>query len=60
MAEKNRFSRKILSLFINGHSRINAPMAVKLEKELKAPSAEMWMKMQITYDIGQAKEELAA
>ncbi len=35
-------------------------MAVKLEKELKAPSAEMWMKMQITYDIGKAKEELAA
>ena len=60
LAEKVGCSRKTLSSFINGHSRINAKMAVKLEKELKAPSAEMWMKMQIAYDIWHAREELVA
>jgi len=58
LAEKTGYSRKTLSSFINGHSRITAKLALKLELEFKTPTAEMWMKMQTAYDLFQARHEL--
>ena len=60
LAAKTGYSRKTLSSFINGNSRITAKLALKLEDEFKAPTAEMWMKMQMAYDLFQARNELEA
>ena len=48
-------SRKALSELINGHSGISPEMAIRLEQAFGS-TAETWLKMQLEYDLWQAKQ----
>lgn len=48
-------SRKTLSKIINGKGRITPEMALRLEMAF-GPSAESWMRMQIAFDLWQARQ----
>ena len=47
-------SRKNLSEIVNSKTGISPEMALKLSKALKT-SAELWMNLQVAYDLYQAK-----
>jgi addiction module HigA family antidote len=49
-----RVSRKALSELINGRSGISPEMAIRLSKAFGS-SAEMWLRMQMNFDLAQAK-----
>ena len=53
-AEVLGVSRKALSELINGHSGISPEMAIRLSKAFGS-SAEMWLRMQMNFDLAQAK-----
>ena len=58
-------NRVTLSRVINGQSSISAEMALKLEDLYKAygykgGKAEHWLRMQIAYDLWQARHNKAA
>jgi addiction module HigA family antidote len=48
-------TRKALSELINGHSGISPEMAIRLEQAFGS-TAETWLKMQLEYDLWQAKQ----
>jgi addiction module HigA family antidote len=50
-----RVTRKALSELINGHSGISPEMAIRLEQAFGS-TAETWLKMQLEYDLWQAKQ----
>lgn len=47
-------TRKALSDIVNGHAGISPKMAVRLSKAFNT-TAEIWMEMQIQYDLWHAK-----
>ncbi len=47
-------SRQTLDKIINGRSSITPDMAIKFEK-IFGSSAEVWLKMQLSYDLAQAR-----
>ena len=49
-------TRKHLSRICNGKARLSADVAVRLEQAFGAPSAVTWMRMQVKYDVWEAKE----
>lgn len=49
-------SRVTLSRVINGKAAISADMALRLAAWLK-PSAESWLRMQLSYDLDQASKK---
>ncbi len=49
-------SRKNLSEITNAKSGISPEMALKLSKALKT-SPELWLRMQVAYDLWQAKQK---
>jgi addiction module HigA family antidote len=51
-----RVTRVTLSRVLNGKSGISASMALRLAAAL-GTSAELWMNMQIQYDLWQAKRQ---
>ena len=53
-------SRKTLSSIINCHSAITADMALKLEAVFTKPNAEHWLRLQMQYDLWQARQKLEA
>ena len=55
-AKKLGVSRQTLSAIINGRAGISADMALRLSKAL-GTSADLWLKMQIKYDLWQAKQK---
>ena len=52
-------SRQSLSELINGRSGISAEMAIRLEKAGWS-TAETWLRMQVSYDLWQAKRHAGA
>ncbi|OGA47130.1 MAG: addiction module antidote protein, HigA family [Betaproteobacteria bacterium RIFCSPLOWO2_12_FULL_62_58] len=54
-AKKLGVSRQTLSAIINGRAGISAEMALRLSKAL-GTTADLWLKMQIKYDLWQAKQ----
>ena len=56
-AEDLGVSRRTLSLLINGHLGVSAEMAFRLSKALSTPS-ELWLNMQQSYDLWEAKKNL--
>jgi antitoxin HigA-1 len=48
-------TRKALSELLNGHSGISPEMAIRLEQAFGS-TAETWLKMQLEYDLWQAKQ----
>lgn len=53
-AQRLGIDRKTLSRVINGHAKITVDMAMRLSKALNT-SAKVWLGMQQSYDIWQAK-----
>ncbi len=51
-------TRHALSALLNGRAGINATMALRLEAALGA-SAEMWLGMQMKFDLWQARKQKA-
>jgi antitoxin HigA-1 len=51
-------SRQALSTVLNGHASLSADMAQRFERQFKI-SADTLMRMQISYDLAQARLELA-
>jgi addiction module HigA family antidote len=41
---------------INGRAAISPDMALRLEVWLGGPSAEVWLRMQLTYDLWHARQ----
>ncbi len=56
-AERLAIDRKTLSRIINGQSAITVEMAMRLAKSL-GTSAKVWLGMQQSYDLWQAKQNL--
>lgn len=57
-AGKLGLSRKTLSAIVNGRAPITAMTAIKLHDAFGGPSAEMWLRMQASYDLWQARQKL--
>ena len=49
-------SRVALSRILNGKAAISVDMALRLEAWLDGPTAESWLKGQLTYDLWQAEQ----
>jgi addiction module HigA family antidote len=48
-------TRKALSELLNGHTGVSSEMAIRLEQAFGS-TAETWLKMQLEYDLWQAKQ----
>jgi antitoxin HigA-1 len=51
-------SRQALSTVLNGHASLSADMALRFERQFKI-SADTLMRMQTSYDLAQARLQLA-
>ena len=51
-------SRQELSTVLNGHASLSADMALRFERQFKI-SADTLMRMQTSYDLAQARLQLA-
>jgi addiction module HigA family antidote len=58
-AENLGVTRKTLSMLLNGHQGISAEMALRLSKAFKT-TPDLWMNMQNSYDLWNAKQKLTA
>lgn len=52
-------TRKTLSELLNGHSGVSPEMAIRLEKAFGS-TAETWLRLQLQYDLWQAKQRAAS
>jgi len=55
-AQRLGVTRQALSALLNGRSGISAEMALRLAAAL-GTSAEMWLEMQVAYDLWRAKKK---
>lgn len=55
LAQRLRVARTTLSRILNGHAGISASMAIRLSEVLPNTSPEFWLKMQMNYDLWQAR-----
>lgn len=55
VSEHLKVSRKTLSKVLNGRGTITPEMALRLELAFKKPSANHWLKLQISYDLSQTR-----
>ena len=58
LAAEMGVSRQALSTVLNGHSSLSADMALRFELQFKI-SADTLMRMQTSYDLAQARLQLA-
>jgi addiction module HigA family antidote len=58
LAQRLKVARTTLSRILNGHAGISAPMALRLAKELPNTSPEFWLRMQMSYDLWQARQSM--
>lgn len=56
-AEDLGVSRRTLSMLINGHLGVSAEMALRLSKALST-TPELWLNMQQSYDLWEAKQKI--
>ncbi|MBN8692578.1 MAG: HigA family addiction module antidote protein [Bacteroidetes bacterium] len=57
LADKMKVSKTEISLVVHGHRGINIKLAVLLEKALGI-DAELWMNLQVKYDIDKLKHKI--
>ncbi len=55
-AEQLGVSRVQLSRVIHGHAPISPDLALRLEQWIAGPTADVWLKMQATHDLWQARK----
>lgn len=58
LADKTQISKSEISQVIHGHRNLNVRLALLLEKVLEI-DAEIWMNLQIKYDIAFMKQKVA-
>jgi len=58
LAQRLKVARTTLSRVLNGHAGISAPMAIRLATVLPNTSPEFWLRMQMNYDLWQARKEM--
>lgn len=56
LARRLRVARTTLSRVLNGHAGISASMAIRLAEVLPNTSPEFWLKMQMNYDLWEARK----
>ncbi|MGD9581783.1 MAG: HigA family addiction module antitoxin [Vampirovibrionia bacterium] len=56
-AKKLKITRKALSEFVNKKSNLSLEMAMRLSKAFDT-EIEMWLNMQLQYDVAQAKSNI--
>lgn len=56
-AEDLGVSRRTLSMLINGHLGVSAEMALRLSTAL-GTTPELWLNMQLSYDLWEAKQKI--
>jgi addiction module HigA family antidote len=56
LAQRLRVARTTLSRILNGHAGISASMAIRLSEVLPNTSPEFWLKMQMNYDLWEARK----
>ena len=58
LAERLQVARTTLSRVLNGHAGVSAAMAIRLAKVLPNTSPEFWLRMQMNYDLWQARKKM--
>jgi antitoxin HigA-1 len=58
LARSLKVARTTLSRVLNGHAGISAPMAIRLATVLPNTSPEFWLRMQMNYDLWQARRSM--
>ena len=58
LAAEMGVSRQALSTVLNGHANLSADMALRFERQFKI-GADTLMRMQTSYDLAQARMQLA-
>ena len=58
LAERLQVARTTLSRVLNGHAGVSAVMALRLAKVLPNTSPEFWLRMQMNYDLWQARKRM--
>jgi addiction module HigA family antidote len=56
LAQRLKVARTTLSRILNGHAGISASMAIRLSEVLTNTSSEFWLRMQMNYDLWQARK----
>jgi addiction module HigA family antidote len=56
LAEELKVARTTMSRILNGHGGISASMALRLARVLPKTSPEFWLRMQMNYDLWQARK----
>jgi antitoxin HigA-1 len=56
LAARLRVARTTLSRILNGHAGISAAMAIRLAEVLPNSSPEFWLRMQMNYDLWEARK----
>ena len=56
LAQRLRVARTTLSRILNGHAGISASMEIRLSEVLPSTSPEFWLKMQMNYDLWEARK----
>ena len=59
-AERLKISRAGLNRILAGQGRITPRLALSLENDLGWSTAEMWLRMQVSYDLAQERLRQAA
>jgi len=57
LAQRLRVARTTLSRILNGHAGISASMAIRLAEILPNTDPEFWLRMQMNYDLWQARKQ---
>jgi antitoxin HigA-1 len=58
LAARLKVARTTLSRILNGHAGISALMALRLAGVLPNTSPEFWLRMQMNYDLWQARKSM--
>jgi addiction module HigA family antidote len=58
LAQRLKVARTTLSRILNGHAGISASMAIRLSGEFPNTSPEFWLRMQMNYDLWQARKQI--
>ena len=58
LAEHLGMTRANLSMIVNGRSGVSATTALKLSEAFENTSPEFWLRMQMNYDLWQARKSM--
>jgi addiction module HigA family antidote len=59
LAAELKVARTTMSRILNGHGGISAAMAIRLARVLSNTTPEFWLRMQMNYDLWEARKGMA-